>query len=44
MIWNMSFTGPYFIKFWFLGFVSWVVIISLAQSGLKELSVDNQKV
>jgi RsiW-degrading membrane proteinase PrsW (M82 family) len=44
MIWNMNFTGPYFLKFWFLGFVSWVVIISLAQSGLKELSVDNQKV
>jgi RsiW-degrading membrane proteinase PrsW (M82 family) len=43
MIWNMNFTGPYLIKYWFLGFVSWVVIISLVQSGLKELSLDNQK-
>lgn len=38
MTWNTDFTGPYFIKYWFLGFVSWVVIISLAQSGLKEIA------
>jgi protease PrsW len=38
MAWNTNFTGPYFIKYWFLGFVSWVVIISLAQSGLKEIN------
>ena len=37
MIWNTDFTGPYLFKFWALGFVSWVVIISLAQSGLKEM-------
>jgi RsiW-degrading membrane proteinase PrsW (M82 family) len=42
MVWNTDFTGPYFIKYWFLGFVSWVVIISLAQSGLKEIAAASE--
>lgn len=42
MTWNTDFTGPYFIKYWFLGFVSWVVIISLAQSGLKEIATTSE--
>lgn len=36
-IWNMPFQGPFWIKFWVLGFVAWVVVISLVQSGLKEI-------
>jgi RsiW-degrading membrane proteinase PrsW (M82 family) len=36
-VWNLPFEGPFMIKFVLLGFVAWVVIISLAQSGLKEI-------
>lgn len=37
-IWNLPFQGPFMIKFIILGFIAWVVIISLVQSGLKEIS------
>ena len=35
--WNLPFQGPFMLKFWVLGFVAWVVIISLVQSGLREV-------
>ena len=38
-IWNLPFEGPFMIKFIILGFVAWVVIISLVQSGLREISI-----
>ena len=37
-IWNLPFTGPYMAKFWVLGVIAWVIIFSLIQSGLKEIS------
>jgi len=37
-IWNMPFQGPFMIKYIILGFIAWVIIISLVQSGLKEIS------
>jgi RsiW-degrading membrane proteinase PrsW (M82 family) len=36
--WNLPFEGPFMLKYFVLGFVAWVVIISLMQSGLKEMS------
>lgn len=36
-VWNMDFTGPFMLKYVILGFVAWVVVISLTQSGLKEI-------
>lgn len=36
--WNLPFSGPFLVKFWVLGFVAWVVVISLIQSGLKEIA------
>ena len=38
-IWNLPFEGPLMIKYLVLGFIAWVIIISLMQSGLKEMSV-----
>ena len=35
-VWNLPFAGPLLLKFWVLGFVAWVVILSLVQSGLRE--------
>jgi RsiW-degrading membrane proteinase PrsW (M82 family) len=37
-IWNLPFSGPYMAKFWVLGVIAWVIIFSLIQSGLKEIS------
>ena len=37
-IWNLPLEGPFLVKFWILGFVAWVIVISLIQSGLKEMS------
>lgn len=37
-IWNLPFEGPFMIKFIILGLVAWIVIISLVQSGLEEIS------
>lgn len=37
-VWNLPFAGPFGIKFWILGFIAWVVVISLVQSGLKEIA------
>jgi RsiW-degrading membrane proteinase PrsW (M82 family) len=37
-IWDMPFEGPFMVKFWVLGFVAWVIVISLIQSALKEIS------
>ncbi len=36
-VWNLPFAGPFLLKFWILGFLVWVIIISLVQSGLKEM-------
>lgn len=36
-IWNLPFEGPFMLKYIILGFVAWVVIISLVQSGLREI-------
>ncbi len=36
-IWNLPFTGPFMFKYVVLGFVAWVIIISLVQSGLNEV-------
>lgn len=36
-LWNTNFEGPFLIKFWILGFIAWVVVISLIQSALKEI-------
>ncbi len=36
--WNLPYQGPFMLKFVVLGFVAWVVIISLVQSGLREIS------
>jgi len=36
-IWNLPFEGPFMSKYIILGFIGWVVIISLVQSGLKEI-------
>jgi RsiW-degrading membrane proteinase PrsW (M82 family) len=37
-VWNLPFNGPFMVKYLLLGFVAWVVIISLVQSGLREIS------
>jgi RsiW-degrading membrane proteinase PrsW (M82 family) len=37
-IWDMPFEGPFMIKYWVLGFVAWVIVISLIQSALREIS------
>ena len=37
-IWNLPFQGPFMIKYAVLGFAAWVVVISLVQSGLKEMA------
>lgn len=37
-IWNLPFEGPFMAKYWILGFVAWVIIISLIQTGLKEVA------
>jgi RsiW-degrading membrane proteinase PrsW (M82 family) len=37
-IWNLPFQGPFMIKYVVLGFAAWVVVISLVQSGLKEMA------
>lgn len=37
-VWNLPFEGPFMMKFWVLGFVAWVIIFSLIQSGLKEIA------
>ena len=37
-VWNLPFQGPFMVKSIILGFVAWVVIISLVQSGLREIS------
>jgi RsiW-degrading membrane proteinase PrsW (M82 family) len=37
-IWNLPFEGPYMAKFWGLGVIAWVIVFSLIQSGLKEIS------
>jgi RsiW-degrading membrane proteinase PrsW (M82 family) len=37
-IWDMPFDGSFMVKFWMLGFVAWVIIFSLIQSALKEIS------
>ncbi|MDO9364859.1 MAG: PrsW family glutamic-type intramembrane protease [Methylotenera sp.] len=36
-VWNFPFDGLFMMKYWILGFIAWVVIISLVQSGLKEV-------
>ena len=37
-IWNLPFEGPFMSKYIILGFFAWVVIISLVQTGLKEVA------
>lgn len=37
-IWNLPFEGPFMAKYILLGFVAWVVLISLVQTGLREFS------
>lgn len=37
-VWNMNFTGPFMIKFWVLGAIGWVIVLSLIQMGLREVS------
>lgn len=36
-VWNLPFEGPFMVKYWVLGFIAWVVIISQVQSGLREI-------
>lgn len=36
-VWNLPFEGPFMIKYIILGFVGWVVVVSLMQEGLKEI-------
>jgi len=36
-VWNLPFDGPLLAKFWILGFIAWVIIISLVQTGLREI-------
>jgi RsiW-degrading membrane proteinase PrsW (M82 family) len=38
-IWNLDFDLPFFGKELILGFIAWVVVISLVQTGLKEIAV-----
>ena len=37
-IWNLPFQGPFLVKFWVLGFIAWVVVLSLIQSALTEIA------
>ena len=37
-VWNMPFQGAFLIKFWILGFIAWVIVVSLIQTGLKEIT------
>lgn len=39
-IWNLPFEGPFMSKYFVLGFIAWVVIISHVQAGLREISKD----
>ena len=39
-VWNLGFEGPFMIKYWALGFIAWVVILSLVQTGLREIKAD----
>jgi RsiW-degrading membrane proteinase PrsW (M82 family) len=36
-VWNTDFEGPFLLKFWVLGLVAWIIVISLIQSGLHEI-------
>jgi RsiW-degrading membrane proteinase PrsW (M82 family) len=36
-LWNTNYVGPFYIKFILLGIVAWIIIISMTQSGLKEV-------
>lgn len=36
-VWNLGVGGPFMVKDVVLGFVAWVVIISVVQSGLREM-------
>jgi RsiW-degrading membrane proteinase PrsW (M82 family) len=35
--WNLPFAGPFLLKYWVLGFIAWVLVFALVQSGLKQL-------
>jgi RsiW-degrading membrane proteinase PrsW (M82 family) len=41
-IWNLPFHGPFMTKFVILGFIAWVVVISLIQSGLREVAAQSR--
>lgn len=42
-IWNISIDGPFLMKYWVLGFVAWVIVISLVQSGLREIAEQSSR-
>ena len=44
MIWNLDFELPFFAKYACVGFVSWAVVLSFVQEGLKELRMEKQSV
>ena len=44
MIWNLDLELPFFGKYIFVGFVSWAVVLSFVQEGLKELRDEKGKV
>jgi len=37
-IWDLDFEGPLLLKYWVLGLVAWIIVISLIQSGLREVA------
>lgn len=40
MIWNLNIELPFYSKYIAIGFVSWMIVLSLVQEGLKELRLE----
>lgn len=43
MIWNLGFELPFYGKYAFIGFVSWTVVFSLVQEGIREIRTEKQE-
>ena len=43
MIWNLDFDLPFYGKYAFAGFMSWLVVFSLVQEGIREIRTEKQE-
>ena len=44
MIWNLDFELPFFGKYALVGFISWAIVLSFVQEGLKELREEKREI